>query len=163
MPPCPTQIEMPLLPSIFLEQLTKSLEKGGQIDIIYTDFEKAFDKVPHLRLLSKLRSYGVNEKLLAWIEEFLFKRKFCVKVNGNLSKWIPVTSGIPQGSVLGSLLFFFVNDLPNICGNLCDLFLFADDAKMYKYILEAIHAIALQECFKELCDWSDRWLMKLNK
>ena len=86
MPPCPTQIEMPLLPSIFLEQLTKSLEKGGQIDIIYTDFEKAFDKVPHLRLLSKLRSYGVNEKLLAWIEEFLFKRKFCVKVNDNLSK-----------------------------------------------------------------------------
>src|SRR6202000_519896 len=75
---------------------TNLLENGGQIDVIYTDLEKAFDKVPHLRLLSKLHSYGINSILLSWIKSFLCSRVQRVKVNGCLSVCKPVLSGIPQ-------------------------------------------------------------------
>ena len=113
------------------------LEDGGQIDVIYTDFEKAFDRVPHKRLISKLYSYNINEDIIKWIKAYLENRIQRVKIQNSYSKWGNVISGIPQGSILGPLLFIiYINELSNICDSGSCLFLYADDAKIYNHILD---------------------------
>ena len=98
------------------------------MDAIYLDFSKAFDSVPHRRLLLKLEAYGIKGSLLRWLESFLTGRRQRVAVNGNLSSWAPVDSGVPQGSVLGPLLFIcYVNDMPEVVHSA--LRMFADDTK----------------------------------
>jgi len=97
---------------------TESLESGDQIDVIYTDLQKAFDKVPHKRLISQLYSYKINPGVNKWIESFRDKRRQRVRINGFFSFWKEVLSGIPQGSILGHLLFIiFNNDLVDSCNN----------------------------------------------
>jgi len=88
-----------------MDDWTFNLDHGFQIHVIYTDFEKAFDKVPHQVLVSKLKAYNLNNTLLLWIQDFLCKRKQRVIVNGTYSQWYSVASGIPQGSILRPLLF----------------------------------------------------------
>ncbi|PIK50830.1 putative RNA-directed DNA polymerase from mobile element jockey-like [Apostichopus japonicus] len=120
-----------------LDDWTKSLDDGSGIDVVYTGFMKAFDKVPHERLLAKVRSYGNTGDLLQWIRQFLYRRK---QREGSLSDWADITSGIPQGSVLGRILFLlYINDLPcSVAG--CSVKIFADDTKLYK----AVHS--LRDC-----------------
>jgi hypothetical protein len=139
------------------------LDKGHQVDVIYTDFEKAFDKVSHELLLCKLHSYGVNEILIDWIAAFLCFRRQYVKINGAISDEHRVLSGIPQGSVLGPLLFIiFINDLPEVCTNLSKLFIFADDAKLYRELHCISDYVELNQSCQEVFNWSQKWSMKLN-
>ena len=147
-----------------LKYLDKCIEKiiaGNVVDCIYLDFAKAFDTVPHKRLLNKLKAYGISGNLLNWIEAFLSGRMQAVKVNGILSKTDPVISGIPQGSVLGPILFIiFINDiLDNISS---EGFLFADDTKVFRSIQSKADADALQADINTLEEWSNTWLLRFN-
>ena len=103
------------------------------VDIVYTDFKKAFDTVPHSRLLHKLRGYGIRGKVLNWLKSFLTGRRQRVILNGSSSKWTPVISGVPQGTILGPLCFLlYINDLPDRISS--SIKLFADDCKVYRDI-----------------------------
>ena len=146
----------------FLDVCTKSIVQGNVVDTIYFDFKKAFDMVPHKRLLAKLESYGIKGKLLKWIEEFLTGRQQCVIVNGKKSSTGCVTSGIPQGTVLGPLLFVvYINDiLENLSS---DGFLFADDTKLFRAITSREDSLNLQSDIDALKEWSIKWGMEFNR
>ena len=133
------------------------------VNTIYADFEKVFDKVPHHLLLKKLHSYNLNVHVIQWIRSFLCYRKQRVKINGCYSEWTDVISGIPQGTILGPILFIiYINDLPEICEEFARIYLFADDAKLFKHISCNEDHKALQLGLKALQDWSNTWLLKLN-
>ena len=142
---------------------TEYLEQGGQIDVMYSDFEKAFDHVSHNRLIYKLKLYGFSKDIITWIQDLLKDRKFRVRVNASNSTWDEVTSGLPQGSVLGPLLFLiFVNDLVQCCEPYCEIYLFADDATLFRHILRDSDNCFLQLGIDSLKQLSDNLLLKLN-
>ena len=144
-----------------LEAWTLAVDSGYGVDVIYLDYSKAFDSVPHLRLIEKLKSYGISGSLLLWLENFLSGRLQRVVLNGTQSEWTKVTSGVPQGSVLGPLLFvLYINDLPDIIS--CNLDVFADDTKIYSIITGECDAMALQRNLDKTQEWSIAQLLKLN-
>jgi len=146
-----------------LDDWTEYLEGGGQVDVIYTDFAKAFDKVPHKKLIHKLKSYNIAENIVQWIVAFLTNRKQKVKVNGTLSEWLEVLSGMPQGTVLGPLLFLiYINDLPDVCDSYSKMFLFADDAKIYTYVNNTGDSMSLQLNLNKFYRWTENWKLVLN-
>ena len=134
------------------------LDNDEDADIIYLDFMKAFDSVAHKRLLTKLKAYGIAGKTWSIIENFLSNRTFRVRVGDTFSDWYKVTSGVPQGSVLGPLLFIiFINDLPN--GLYSYISLFADDVKL---ICSTKNVKKTQADLDALKAWQNSWLLKFN-
>ena len=144
-----------------LNDWTHSMENKNITDCVYMDYQKAFDKVPHGRLLTKLKAYNLSSKVINWIKEYLTDRSQCVEVNGKASEWLPVTSGKPQGSVLGPLLFLIhINDLPD--NIISDVYMYADDTKLYREIKTIEDQKNLQKDLDTLTKWSEMWLLKFH-
>ena len=144
-----------------LDKWTKIIDEGGKIDCVYFDFKKAFDKVPHQRLIYKAEQYGIKGEIINWIKSFLNSRTQQVVINGESSECKDVTSGIPQGSVLGPLLFvIFINDLPDQVKS--DMYLFADDTKVFRRISTKEDKEILQEDINEMLKWADKWQLEFH-
>ena len=145
----------------FVEEITKWVDKGSPVDVIYLDFQKAFDKVPHQRLILKLKSHGMGNSIINWIEQWLNDRRQRVVVDGEVSSWKPVLSGVPQGSVVGPILFLvYINDLEEgVTGNILK---FADDTKLVRKTKEVGDKQKLQDDIDKLVRWSDKWQMLFN-
>ena len=146
-----------------VDDLARNIDAGVQTDVILLDFAKAFDKVPHPHLLRKLEYYGLSGSLLKWIRNFLHGRTQRVVIDGESSNIAPVTSGVPQGSVLGPLLFLvYINDLPDCISNGTKVKLFADDTMVYRAINSRADAVQLQHDLDSLQEWERKWLMTFH-
>jgi hypothetical protein len=144
-----------------MDTWSEALDQGLSVDCVYMDFAKAFDTVPHRRLMSKLESYHLSPCIIEWISSFLSGRTQQVVINNEKSHWKDVTSGIPQGSVLGPILFvLFINDLPDLVAS--ELYLFADDTKLFSIIKDRQSADTLQKDLDTLEAWSNTWLIKFH-
>ena len=145
----------------FLEEITKWIDVGSPVDIIYLDFQKAFDKVPHQRLLLKLKAHGIGDSITDWIEQWLTDRRQRVVVDGEVSNWKSVLSGVPQGSVLGPILFLiYINDLDDSITN--NVLKFADDTKLFRKVNTDGDKQHLQNDLDRLVKWSEKWQMLFN-
>ena len=145
----------------FWEEITKWIDVGSPVDIIYLDFQKAFDKVPHQRLLLKLKAHGIGDSITDWIEQWLTDRRQRVVVDGEVSNLKSVLSGVPQGSVLGPILFLiYINDLDDsITSNVLK---FADDTKLFRKVNTDGDKQHLQNDLDRLVKWSEKWQMLFN-
>ena len=136
-------------------------DRDKAVDVVYLDFQKAFDKVPHRRLLRKVRALGIDGNVAKWIENWLSGRRQRVVLNGEASGWAPVTSGVPQGSVLGPLLFIiYVNDMDG--DMVAKISKFADDTKLGMNVAKDGNTALLQEDLRKIGEWSTTWQMPFN-
>ena len=132
------------------------------LDAVYLDISKAFDSVPHMELLYKLRLFGITGNLWRWFQQYLLGRYHCVDINNHLSDYLPVLSGVSQGSILGPLLFvIYINDLPQSIKDSL-VFLFEDDAKCFRQISSSFDSFLLQSDIHHLEAWKDAWSLKFN-
>jgi hypothetical protein len=142
-----------------LDKWTNSWNNHDPVDVIYLDYEKAFDRVPIQRLISKLDHYGIRGNLLNWIKDFLSKRTFQVRIGDSLSEQFEVFSGVPQGSVLGPILFgIFLTDIKQVIKS--ELSLFVDDTKIIGNPIIG-HSV-IQDDLDRIIEWTKDWLLTLN-
>ena len=146
---------------MIIDDLARNASAGKQMDVILLDFSKAFDIVSHSKLLRKLHQYGIRGKLLSWIQAFLGSRSQRVVIDGEDSDSIPVNTGVPQGSILGPILFLaYINDLPE---EICSQFhLFADDTALYLTNKGEEDSSALQKDLDTLSVWESEWDMQFK-
>ena len=143
------------------DELARKLSPGHQTDLILLDFSNAFDKVSHTKLLYKLHQHGVTSYTLNWIKAFLLGRTQCVALEGESSSHISVTSGVPQGSVLGLILFLlYINDLPEQIHS--KVRLFADDTAIYLTVDSKNNCKTLQQDLQKLEAWEKNWELDFN-
>ena len=153
-----------------LERWTEIVDGGGNVDVAYFDYAKAFDKVSHRLLLIKLRAYGIDGKLFVWLSAWLEGRRQRVVVGNAKSPWLPVISGTTQGTVLGFLLFLmYINDLPTQCApqEQSRVMLLADDTKTFQAISRDVEQQAqdqksLQNRVDSIAEWAATWKMEIN-
>ena len=144
-----------------LNIITEAQMHGIPVDILFLDYQKAFDTVPHLRLLKQIESFGIVDHALNWIKAFLLDRRQRVRVNSSTSKWEPVISGIPQGSILGPILFtLYVNDIPASLQSIISMY--ADDTKLISAILSEDSTENLRSDLKILEEWAIKFQMKFH-
>ena len=153
-----------------LEAWTEILDEGNSIDVAYLDFRKAFDLVSHELLIYKMSKYGIDGKLLEWVKNWLHDRTQRVVIRGTASESFKVTSGVPQGSVLGPILFLiYINDLPS--NVISPVSLFADDSKIFTRIVTKAQDTrimgpngneVLQNDLNKIQEWARKWKMEFN-
>ena len=145
----------------FFEEVSEYSDQRVPVDVIYLDFAKAFDKVPHVRLMHKVRQIGINGKVAVWIENWLAHRQQRVVMNDVKSEWKEVKSGVPQGSVLGPGLFIiYVNDMDDKLKN--RIIKFADDTKIVGKAATDENRMSIGSDLEQLKEWSKEWLMEFN-
>ena len=144
-----------------IHEIARDVDKGKQVDAIILDFSKAFDTVPHQRLCQRLDHYGIRSSTLGWISKWLTQRTQCVVVDGESSRDVSVTSGVPQGTVLGPLMFLlYINNIAE--STTSSIKLFADDAILFKAIDTHRDTLSLQQDLDKMINWSERWQMRFN-
>ena len=148
---------------ITVEDLARNLDRGLQTDVLILDFQKAFDTVPHQRLIRKLDFYGIRGTILTWITKWLSARTQQVVVDGEASEPVHVRSGVPQGTVLGPLMFLiYINNIADNMDSATNIRLFADDCLLYRIIRSSDDTDSLQNDLNSLTDWSSKWQMSFN-
>ena len=145
------------------DQWFRLLEQGYDICAVSFDYSKAFDTIPHSLLLQKLRGYNVHPLIVRWLAHYLSMRSQYVCVGGSPSDILPVTSGVPQGSVLGPLLFIiYINDIAAVPLSVGSMLLYADDSMLYRPIRTPEDYNQLQLDMNKLCTWTNNNLLTYN-
>ena len=145
----------------FYDRVVNHYDNHRAVDIVLLDLQKAFDKVPHKRLLGKLQSLGIRGNIYNWVENWLAERTQRVVINGVSSKWKPVSSGVPQGSVLGPVLFnCYINDIDDGIDSYISKF--ADDTKLTIPASNIEDTVILQNDLNKISNWAEKWLMTFN-
>ena len=140
---------------------SEAMMHGIPVDILFLDYSKAFDTVPHRRLMKQIESFGIYGQALQWINSFLSNRRQQVRANGEVSDFRPVESGVPQGSILGPVLFtIFVNDIPAELETIISMY--ADDTKLYYALTSDSSINALISDLRKLEDWANIMQMKFH-
>ena len=137
---------------MFLEEITKWVDEGSPVDAVYLNFQKAFDKVPHQRLLLKLKAHGIDNDVINWIKKWHTDRRQRVVVDGEMSNWKSALSGVPQGSVLGPVLFLtHINDLEDDISS--KALKIAEDTKTFRNVTNDTDKQSLQVDLDKLVKW----------
>ena len=148
---------------VHIDKIIEILENNQNADVLYLDFSKAFDKVCHTTLINKLENFGIKGKILNWLKSFLDERYQKVIVGGKASEPKKVQSGVPQGTVLGPILFIlYINNLPEVL-KYCAIKIFADDSKLIKSIENEQDRKMLIEDLNAVIKWADANKMELNE
>jgi hypothetical protein len=145
------------------DEFCKAVEKGKEIRVVFLDISKAFDRVWHAGLLNKLKGSGIRGRLLQWLKSYLTDRQQRVIINGAQSEWGNILAGVPQGSVLGPLLFLiFINDFTHVIRR-CNIRLFADDTCLFIEVDEPAEAAQiLNNNLDQIREWADKWLVSFS-